>query len=129
MPKVSIAEAAKLTGKTRRTIDRHLKDGNLSSETDGNGVRKIDVSELIRYYGQLKGSVSDKIVSESTVESETEIEFLKRELAVEKSKTEQLQERLKDKDRHIEVIEKSMLLLERSMGKSETLNHPWWKFW
>ena len=129
MPKVSIAEAAKLTGRTRRTIDRHLKDGNLSCETDVNGVRKIDVSELVRYYGELKGRVADEKVFVSAGESETEIERLRRELAVEKSKTEQLQERLNDKDKHIESIEKAMLFLESSMRRTETFRRPWWKFW
>jgi septal ring factor EnvC (AmiA/AmiB activator) len=129
MPKVSIAEAARLTGKTRRTIDRHLKDGNISSETDSDGVRRIDVSELIRYYRILPGRPSEENVSLGLHESETELERIRRELAVEKSKTEQLQERLKDKDRHIESIEKAMLFLESSIGRSETLNRPWWKFW
>jgi predicted transcriptional regulator len=129
MPKVSISEAAKLTGKTRRTIDRHLKDGNLSSETDVNGVRKVDVSELVRYYGELKRHVSDETVSESTSMSETEVEKLRRDLAIEKTRTEHLLERLNDKDKHIESIQKAMLILESSIGRSATLSRPWWKFW
>lgn len=39
-----------MTGKGRATIRRHLKDGTLSCETDKDGNRVIDASELMRVY-------------------------------------------------------------------------------
>ena len=47
MALVSKSEASRLTGKSRATIHRHIKDGKLS-EQDG----QLDTSELIRVYGE-----------------------------------------------------------------------------
>lgn len=53
MAKHSISEAAKLTGKARSTLHRHLKDGKLSKELDTDGQPVIDTAELVRVYGPL----------------------------------------------------------------------------
>lgn len=45
---VSIEKAAKLTGKHRSTIARHIKAGKLSKTDKG-----IDTAELVRVYGEL----------------------------------------------------------------------------
>lgn len=49
--KYSISAASRITGKSRTTIAKHLKEGKLSSDDDGQGNRVIDASELIRVYG------------------------------------------------------------------------------
>lgn len=54
MSKVSISEAARLTGKSRITLHRHIEKGKLSKEVDGTGRPIIDVSELERVYGRLQ---------------------------------------------------------------------------
>lgn len=54
MPKVSLSEAARLTGKSRVTIHRHIDKGRLSKELDGTGSPVIDIAELERVYGTLK---------------------------------------------------------------------------
>lgn len=54
MPQISISEAARLTGKPRSTIHRHLKNGTLSKGKDGQGRPVIDVAELERVYGALQ---------------------------------------------------------------------------
>ena len=51
---VSKAEAARLTGKGRNTIGRHLDSGKLSGRRSEDGDWEIDISELIRVYGELK---------------------------------------------------------------------------
>jgi len=43
---VTIQRATQLTGKSRSTIERHIKQGKLSRSGDG-----IDTSELLRVYG------------------------------------------------------------------------------
>lgn len=50
----SISEAARLTGKARSTLHRHLKNGKLSKSTGGDGEPVIDTAELIRVYGPLQ---------------------------------------------------------------------------
>lgn len=54
MPKISISEAARLAGKPRSTIHRHIEKGKLSREMDGQGRPVIDVAELERVYGPLQ---------------------------------------------------------------------------
>ena len=46
----SISEAARWVGKTRRTLQRHIKDGKLSVNEDKQGRKYIDTAELRRSY-------------------------------------------------------------------------------
>ncbi|WP_234829082.1 entry exclusion protein 1 [Pseudomonas coronafaciens] len=50
----TIQEAQKLTGKSRRTLYRDMAEGRLSWEVEGENVRRLETSELIRVYGELK---------------------------------------------------------------------------
>lgn len=49
----TLSESARLTGKSRRTIQRYVKSGKLSAKNDVNGNPSIDTSELIRVFGEL----------------------------------------------------------------------------
>jgi len=53
MPKVNLSQAAKLTGKNRTTIWRHIHSGKLSIERGRDSLPFDDTSELIRVYGEL----------------------------------------------------------------------------
>ncbi len=46
----SISEAARWVGKTRRTLQRHIKDGRLAVNEDRQGRKYIDTAELRRVY-------------------------------------------------------------------------------
>ena len=59
MALVTITEASKLTGKARKTLYAHLKQGKLSSRLQNDGTKQIDTSELIRVYGELKPVVTE----------------------------------------------------------------------
>ena len=48
---VSISEAARLTGKSRTTIQKYIKQGKLSKCADVDGTFGIDISELLRVFG------------------------------------------------------------------------------
>ena len=54
MALVTITEASKITGKARKTLYAHLKQGKLSYRIQSDGAKQIDTSELIRVYGELK---------------------------------------------------------------------------
>jgi hypothetical protein len=54
MPFLNVSSAAKAVGKNRSTIHRYMKDGRLSSVVDDTGHVKIDTSELLRVFGELK---------------------------------------------------------------------------
>jgi len=52
MPEFNLSQAAKLYGKSRMTLHRHCDAGRLSSRLSDDGQRLIDLSELIRAYGE-----------------------------------------------------------------------------
>ncbi len=61
MAKVTISEAARLANVSRMTLyRRYIRTGVLSVEKDNLGNPKIDISELIRVFGELPGSCSDR---------------------------------------------------------------------
>lgn len=111
---VSISEASRLTGKNRRTIQRHITAGKLSRAA---GIEGIDTSELIRFYGAFIATpaavVEDAAMSQETaliaapVSDEKDIEIMQLKAQVEK-----LQAVLEVKNEHIESLNKAMLILE-----------------
>ena len=78
---VTIQRATQLTGKSRSTIERHIKNGRLSKSGEG-----IDTSELLRVYGafiqnsDVSGDASkDDLVTQREQWLMQQIEDLKRE--------------------------------------------------
>lgn len=49
---LSVADAARLYGKQRKTLYRHMEAGRLSYQVLGSGRRALDLSELVRVYGE-----------------------------------------------------------------------------
>ena len=52
MAKLNISQAAKLYGKDRSSIQRKIKQGELSISINGKGYKEIDLMELIRVFGE-----------------------------------------------------------------------------
>jgi len=113
MAQVSISEAARLTGKSRRTIQRYVATGKLSLSHNDTTEKNIDISELIRVFGEIK---KDAVTPEDTIKkvtlshhvthdddsSKLENELLKKEI-------EFLKQRLEDKDAHIDSLKKQAI--------------------
>lgn len=126
MALVSISEAARLTGKNRRTIQRHIDAGKLSKVTDSaTGLHKLDTSELLRVYGKLENqeldsdkniTMSHNVADENNKNLQIENERLRLELAYTK-------ELLTEKDKRNEDLKQAMVLLEHSKAKKR-----WWIF-
>lgn len=77
MAKHTISEAAKLTGKARSTLHRHLKEGRLSKGQGADGQPAIDTAELVRVYGPLQGrssSATDPIGQHATPERDAPLQ-------------------------------------------------------
>ena len=126
MAQVSIAEAARLTGKNRRTIERHFESGKLSFTLNVAGARQVEISELTRVYGNLSQTVARHVVatcqtsSQDTVAPDTT--EIRQRLAVLEAENKLLRERIEDKDKHIENI---MGLLEHKKPSHSS----WWQIW
>lgn len=111
MTKVTQVMAAEMVGKSRITINRHIKDGTLSKDADG----KIDVSELRRVYGddiltpeqveeKKKGKSADK--EEGTV---PEAELLRKQYEI----------LVQERQRERELLNEQIDLLKERLEKSE----------
>lgn len=126
MAKVSISEAARLTGKSRTTLHRLIKTGELSTCYGDRNARMVDISELIRVFGtleqrpveQVSGQINEQTDTGVSAQSEQVIAQLRQEV-------EHLKTLVSAKDSHIDSLKQAMLLIEhRHTGDS-----PWWKFW
>lgn len=129
MAQVSIAEAARLTGKNRRTIERHLECGKLSFSVSVAGLRQIETSELARVYGNLSKTVAPPVndtcqTGPQSVAAPDATDLALR-LAVLEAENKLLRERIEDKDRHIAHI---IGLLEHKSA-TQPQQPPRWKFW
>ena len=112
---VTINDAAPLTGKSVKTIYRHIENGKLSCVIDDNGRKVVDMAELVRVYGldlslienDNKVSMSDNGngVENNIIHLEKEIELLKM-LLVEKDKL------LNEKDQRNADLKQALMLLE-----------------
>lgn len=126
MAQVSIAEAARLTGKSRRTIERHFESGKLSFTLNVAGVRQVEISELTRVYGSLSQTVARHVVATcQTVSHDTvapDTTEIRQRLAVLEAENKLLRERIEDKDKHIANI---MGLLEHKKPSPSS----WWQIW
>ena len=65
MSLLSITEAAHVAGVSRRTIQRSIQSGRLSTATTTTGERAIDTTELLRVFGPLRHAPSDTPASMS----------------------------------------------------------------
>lgn len=122
---VSISEAARLVGKSRTTLYRYIKDGKLSTCTDCNNTDGVDISELIRVFGELSVTPSEHSKMNNTEHHITheynnseqfllQKRLLKQEFEIEnlKQKIEFLEILLEEKNSLVLEKEKRLLLLE-----------------
>lgn len=125
MPKVTVREAALLTGRSRETINRATKDGTISFDLNEKKHKVIDVSELHRVYkiiksiGEIEQSGIVKSGQNRTVSSQSDLE---KDLAVMKERLESLarekehlnEERIRERRQLESEIDNLRSSLERS---------------
>lgn len=135
MAKVSISEAARLTKKSRTTLHRLIKTGELSTCHGERNSKMVDTSELLRVFGslslpdveQVSEHVIEQCVTGDAPDSEQVIRGLKQEV-------EHLRTLVSAQGSHIESLKQAMLLLEHKQEQSapqtySQVHSPWWKFW
>lgn len=136
MAQVSISEAARLTGKSRKTLHTYISNGKLTKVTDAKGKPKIDTSELIRVFGELSKpketvtsqcNLSQEVTPEAVTINSAEIDHLKQEVAF-------LRELLAEKDKRNEDLKHALLLIESKLPATHEPVAPMpakksWVFW
>ncbi|WP_420854339.1 DNA-binding protein [Rosenbergiella australiborealis] len=113
LAKVSISEAARLAGKSRTTLHRLIKTGELSVSTGERNAKMIDISELVRVFPDLKLStvgqpinqVNEQCVTGDVTGREHENDRLKQEI-------EHLKTLVSSQQSHIDSLKHAMLLIE-----------------
>lgn len=125
---VNLTNACKMVGISRTTMyNKYVKNGVLSVQKREKQVF-IDVSELVRVFGNVKhldehGNVQKSLPMDDVLHNESN--DLTIENARLKAENEQLKARLEDKDKHLQDMRNSILLIEKGIEKSK----QWWKFW
>jgi len=138
MPIVSISEAARLTGKSRQTLHRHIVTGKLSKcNTDTNAIG-VDTSELLRVYGNIKNYNVTDVINEQKLhqvtsnithnvidqtQSKNRIIQLENELAILKIKVNEQEKRIEAKQETIDSLKTALKLLEYRQEKTEAITH------
>lgn len=126
MAKVSISEAARLTGKSRTTLHRLIKTGELSTCHGARNARMVDVSELIRVFGSLEHRPSEQVTAQVDGHSDTGTYAQNEQVIAQlRQEVEHLKTLVSAKDSHIDSLKQAMLLIEHR----HTGELPWWKFW
>lgn len=134
MPIVSISEAARLTGKSRQTLHRHIVTGKLSKCNTEKNETGIDTSELLRVYGSIKSySVTDvkneqmlhhatgnvtHTVTKDSQQNDT-IQHLEKELAILKVKLDSQERIINAKQETIDNLKTALKLLEYRQSSQE----------
>jgi hypothetical protein len=129
MALVSISEAARLVGKSRRTLQRDIVAGKLSKCDNG---QKLDTSELLRVYGAFSpatnvavgsATMSQDVAGKSETMSQDVADMRIRLAALEAENAA-----LKD---HLGSLKQAMLLLENKASTEETKSikprRRWWQ--
>ena len=121
--KLTVSQSARVTGKTRQTLYRHIDTGKVSAEKDGLNNTVIDLSELQRVYGELdisrldvsksNSSHSDKNLQTETVAVSEELlrsQLLHMEelLEIERERRKTAEE---EKNQLLQIVEKQNLML------------------
>ena len=95
--KITIAEAAKLTGKSVPTLHRHSNNGKLSYSKNEKGEKVVDIAELERVYGTLKQAEGDNQENADLLaKRELEYQNLQQENDTLKKETDNLKSQLID---------------------------------
>lgn len=141
MALVSISEAARLTGKSRTTVQAYIKQGKLTKFPDSSGTSKLDTSDLLRVFGSFTGQQVGSEQSSSTVQHlagnsvqlpdqtlQHENLSLKAEVKLVKALLREKEILLAEKDKRNEDLKQAMLLIEYKLPATPATKKSW-QFW
>lgn len=132
MAKVSISEAARLTGKSRTTLHRLIKTGELSTCSGARNAKMIDISELIRVFGDISTHASEQSSEQASEQRVTVLPALHEQVVNSlRQEVEHLRTLVSAQESHIDSLKQSLQLLEHKKDVQQPLSPPakWWQFW
>jgi len=127
MSLLTISEVSKLVSKSQRTIYRQIDKGILTMSKNFKGQKCIEVSELMRVYPDIKikdvsimskdkSLTTPKSVKEIKTENDLNLQFKIEQLELELKFKEDI---IKEKENQINILNKSLDLLEYKNDKKE----------
>lgn len=137
MPFVSISEAARLTGKARSTLHKYIKQGKLSTTTDGRDkTKKIEISELLRVFGSIDATGSDTVTAVAKLQQTTpnETHALQTKLQILEQENAHLKAEKALLEKNLDDVRHAMLLIESKLPATPEPATPpaakkSWQFW
>ncbi|MBU2741761.1 hypothetical protein [Acidithiobacillus albertensis] len=134
MAKVNISEAARMAGKSRSHLyEKYINTGAITVESDRDGKKVIDTSELLRVFGALHFDDNKEDVHEIT-DVHVENNDKDRIVSALQSENEVLREYLRAKEEEVvwlrDQVSKTTALLthqEDKLGPTQTKR--WWWPW
>lgn len=134
MAKISISEASRLTGKSRTTLHRLIKAGELSSCSGIKNTKLLDTSELLRVFGTLSAvqpaQLGEHVTAQRFTGDTVQPEQVNQQLTQE---VEHLRALVTAQQSHIDSLKQAMLLLEHKKEIQPVTavsdNSSWWRFW
>lgn len=126
MTQLTVRDAADKVGVTRQTIFKYIRQGKISATLSRDGQKQIDVSELIRVFGELQpdtGTTSytndsrilspKPLTTPTTVALQIELERMKSMLEFKQAELVMAKERIAElKDREAQVKEREREAIE-----------------
>lgn len=132
----SVRDAAQRVGISRQTMFRYIKEGKISATTDRDGQKQIELTELLRVFGELQPETEtpttarnsprpvsrDTATAPATSQYQMEILRLQAQLEIKTAELDMAKERINElktaqhetaveKNRFLEIIERQSLLL------------------
>lgn len=124
MTVVSISEAARLTGKSRKTIQRYVAVGRISMSHSVAGSKGIDTSELIRVFGELTHPAPAlSHAPESQTDAPAVTPDVAAAMALLQAENAALKAQLEAKEANLADLRQSLRLLEHLPAKKR-----WWSW-
>jgi hypothetical protein len=113
----NLTKSSELVGVSRMTLVRHIKKGKLSSTIDQHGKKGVEMSELIRCYGEIKGVDTD--VMSTPVVTDVTHEQLNQCLELKQIYREQIR-KLEENELYLKrILEHSMLRISDKSGSGK----------
>lgn len=132
MAKVSISEAARLAGKSRTTLHRLIKTGELSTCAGVRNSKLIDISELIRVFGDISVPVTEQYSEQASEQRVTAPDTANEQVINSlKQEVEHLRTLVSAQESHIDSLKQSLQLLEhkKDIQQPQPSLAKWWQFW
>jgi hypothetical protein len=146
MAKVTVSEAARLVGLARQNLYKnYINEGKISIERDHKGNPKIDTSELIRVFGEIRMTdymspseqpeTGAKVMIDSGLAAAFEakdqvIAALRLQIDASIEREKRAEEREQWLQQQLENAQRQVKLLTHDGDRGLAVKrNPWWRFW